>query len=88
MMPERCADCIGGHTCEALNGACLPPRELTPGELSSLERIATLRAQCGKYRRAIRRARNILLAHEHSSPRAGFPIEALTVLSDALEESQ
>lgn len=33
-----------------------PPRELTPGEEKSLERIALLRGRCGRYRSAIKDA--------------------------------
>lgn len=30
------------------------PKDLTPGELTSLEKIAILRGKCGRYRRALR----------------------------------
>lgn len=40
------------------------PRELTPGELTSLERIAILRGKCGRYRRAMRDAMDQLRPEE------------------------
>ena len=67
-----------------LSGQLATPKRLTDAEVTSLEKIAILRAQCGKYRAAIVTARKLLLQHEHSAAKPDYPIEALDVLSEAL----
>lgn len=58
---------------------------LTDNEMASLAKVAQLRGHCGKLRNAIRKAHRILLQHEHATPMPGYPIEALNVLSAALD---
>lgn len=50
-------------------------RELTPGELTSLEKIGILRAKCGKYRRAIRDAMDQLRPDEPAYKRLESALE-------------
>lgn len=58
---------------------------LTDNDVANLNKIAQLRGYAGALRNAIVSARNVLLRYEHATPNPGFPIEALHILSNALE---
>jgi hypothetical protein len=50
------------------------------------EKVAELRGHIGRMRLKVRRAHRLLLEHEHATPKPGYPIEALTLLREALED--
>ena len=53
--------------------------------MAQQEKVAKLRGECGQLRAAIRKAHRILLQHEHNEPQPTYPVEALRVLSAALD---
>lgn len=70
----------------ALERAYAASRILTAGEEKSLEKVALLRGELGRVRASIRKARNLLLDHEHTSPKPNYPVEVLELLREALGE--
>lgn len=76
------------HSCSGTAGTAsvFGSRTLTPGEMSSLEKVADLRGKLGRIRSKVRKAHRLLLEHEHVAAKPGYPIEALELLSAALEE--
>lgn len=87
---DLCGENHGAGPCPRVEQAQLrraaTPKELTPGEMSSLEKVAKLRGQLGTLRRKVRKAHRLLLEFEHTSSSPGYPLEALTLLSEALNE--
>lgn len=51
-----------------------------------LRAIAARLRSARRMRAKVAKARNLLLVHEHTSPRPGYPMEALQLLSEALGE--
>lgn len=65
------------HTCVG--------KQLSANDIANLEKIAQLRGHLGKLRAQIVMARDILLRYEHRAPKPDYPVQALTILSAALE---
>jgi hypothetical protein len=60
-----------------------PP--LSANDMANMEKIAQLRGHLGKLRAQIVMARDILLRYEHRTPKPDYPVQALTILSTALD---
>lgn len=82
--PIRCMAChemvaaYDWHDCKATRDAITAQQE----------KVADLRGKLGRMRAKIRTAHRLLLAHEHASPSPGYPLEALELLRDALEDDR
>lgn len=57
---------------------------LTDNDVANLRKIAVLRGHIGKLRAQIVMARDLLQRYEHRSPKPDYPLNALTILSRAL----
>lgn len=61
-------------------------RELSDNDIANLTKIMALRGKLGRFRAKVIKARNLLLSNEHMRPVSKVERDALTLLSEALND--